>query len=135
MLRESEHACGNTTERDALTSVFFGELQAREVTAFQQLTVLLIQPAADDRPDRVQHIFTRQIVAGRDLRLTRRLLMPLRAHDLTAFVSQLYSRVGMDAVYNPYPNHTFEQKETKRRFYLRFQSPQTARNNPRRNSP
>ena len=88
MLRESEHACGNTTERDALTSVFFGELQAREVTAFQQLAVFLGEPTADDWPDCVQNILTRQVVAGRNLRLTRRLLVPLLAHDFKAPVSQ-----------------------------------------------
>ena len=41
-LRKSKHACRNTAERNTLADVFLGKLQAGEVTAFQQLTILFV---------------------------------------------------------------------------------------------
>ncbi len=58
-LRESEHAGGDTAERNTIAAVFHGELQAGKIAAFQKLTVLFGQPSADNRSDCVENILTR----------------------------------------------------------------------------
>ena len=52
----------------------------------------------DDGADRMNHVFTWQIVGLGDFGLTSRLLVVLLEHQMVAFFSQLNSRSGMDGV-------------------------------------
>ena len=60
--------------------------------------MFLGEPAADDRSDCVQNIFTRQIVGRRDFCLSCWLIMPLLLHDLVAVTSELYSGKGVNSI-------------------------------------
>ena len=95
---EVKLACADTAERYTFQIILHSFIQAGEVTAFEQLAVLVREPAVYDRTHGVDHIFARQVISGCNLRLSCRLLVTLHLHKLITGVTELYARVGVDGV-------------------------------------
>ena len=98
VVRKMKLSRADTAERDAVQTVLHRCVETGEITAFEKLAVFLSEPAADDGSHCVDHVLARQVISRRDLRLTCRLLMPLRLHQLITGVAELYARIGMDSV-------------------------------------
>lgn len=81
-----------------LIPLLHSKLQTGIVTACKQIAMLLCEPALNDRPDRVYHMVTGQIIRRSDLRLPRRFFKALLPHDLVTFKTQTNSRKGVYTV-------------------------------------
>ncbi len=100
LLWKAEYTGGQTAERNGLHAMFCRKLQALPVTACQQFLILFGHIAADDGAYGVENVGCWKIVAGSDLRLTRRLQMALLFHDLVHLKAQLDSGVSVDKIVN-----------------------------------
>ena len=97
-IRKMELTGGNAAEGNALQPVFLCQLQTCSVAACKKFPVFVRQPPIDDGPNRMDHIFTRQIEGRGDLRLSGGLRISLLLHNLCAVIPQLDTGIGMDTV-------------------------------------
>ena len=103
---EVKLARADTAERYTLQTVLLRFIQTGDITAFEQLAVLVCEPAADNRSYCVDNILARQVISGCDFRLTCRLLVTLLPHHLITGITELNARKGMDCIYNLRHHHT-----------------------------
>ena len=89
---------GDTAESDTSEVFFIRQRKAGAVAGTQQLAVSFCQPPADNRSDRVQDIPARQVECRRDLRLSRRFIVPLLCHQLRTGKAELYARESVNGI-------------------------------------
>ena len=77
---------------------FIRQSKTGTVAGTEQFAVSLRQPPADNRSDRVEDIPARQVECRRDLRLSRRLLMPLFCHQLRTGKAELHACIGVNGI-------------------------------------
>ena len=96
---EAELARGDAAEGDAFEVVFIGASHDVAV-ARGQLFLLEFRrdSVGNDRSNRMDDVFARQVVGLGNLGMARWFFMALTEHQLMAFFAQLYARGGMDGV-------------------------------------
>ena len=110
--RETEDSRGDAAERHRAQAVFRAQVQAVGVASGKLLLQRRAQLAGDDGPYNMDDLFRREVIGLRQhgnsgwLFVVRTVLCPKLLHLAAALRPELYACEGVDAVSDPYQNHT-----------------------------
>lgn len=90
----------NTAERYAVYILFDSRFETSAVALPKRVYVIIAEISLNDRSDRVNDVFAREIVSICDFSPPDRLGIALPPHYIVAFKAELHARKGVDSVVN-----------------------------------